>query len=167
MHLPEIERLANALDLGNESRYLPERQVVRLVRAPGAELIVADDPKALIGKIEKWRQVLGVAAWAAVEQQDGPVTSARAFVPDAAVPDIDVPLASTSHRGNALPRGRASLVLVLETRPWLNSRSSRYADAGFKSRPIASQYQSADSVYPVSLVDSGMNHLKCSRKITG
>ena len=53
MDLPEIERLANLLDLGNEPRNLPEREVIRFLGAPGAELIVADDPKAFGGKIEK------------------------------------------------------------------------------------------------------------------
>ena len=95
MHLAEIEGLANLLDLGDEPRYLPERQVVRFVGAPRAELIVADDAKAFAGKVEKWRQVLGVAARAAVEQQQRPVARARAFVPDAAVADVDVALLAT------------------------------------------------------------------------
>ena len=53
MDLPEIERLANLLDLIYEPGHLPEREVIRFLGAPGAELIVADDPKAFGSKIEK------------------------------------------------------------------------------------------------------------------
>src|SRR5215207_11360060 len=116
MHLAEIERLTNLLDLGNEPRDLPEREVIRFLGAPGAELIVADNPKAFGGKVEKRRQVLRVAAWAAVEQQQRPVSHARTLIPDAAVTDVDVTLAATSHRGNTLPRKRASLAVTGETR---------------------------------------------------
>ena len=53
MHLPQIERLANRLDLGNEPWDPPEGRVVRFVGAPRAELIVADDAKAFGGKVQK------------------------------------------------------------------------------------------------------------------
>jgi hypothetical protein len=94
---------ANALDLGNEPGYLPERQVVRFVGAPGAELIVADDAKPLAGKIEKRRQVFGVATRAAVEQQQRPVTRARRLIPDAAIADVDIPFLTHIHMVSKFP----------------------------------------------------------------
>src|SRR5829696_9485154 len=103
MHLPEIERLANFLHLGDEPGYLPERQVVRFVGAPGAELIVADDAKPLAGKIEKRRQVFGVATRAAVEQQQRPVTRARRLIPDAAIADVDIPFLTHIHMVSKFP----------------------------------------------------------------
>ena len=97
VHPSEIERLANPLDLGDEAGYMPERQVVRFVRAPRAELVVADDAKPSLGKIEKRRQVLRVASGTAVEQEERAVALARALVPDAAIADVDVSLLSLDH----------------------------------------------------------------------
>jgi hypothetical protein len=107
MHLPEIERPANLFDLGNEPRYLPERQIFRFVGAPRAELIVTDDAKALAGKVEKRRQVFGVAARSAVEKEERAVTRARAFVPDAAVADVDIPFLVPIHTVSKLPHATA------------------------------------------------------------
>jgi hypothetical protein len=66
-------------------------------------LIVSDNPEPKIGKIEKGRQVLGVAARSTVKQQERPVTRARAFIPDAAVADIDVTLFAHSHTLSTFP----------------------------------------------------------------
>src|SRR3954452_6833306 len=103
MHLPEIERLTNRLDLGNEPRYLPERQVVRFLGAPGAELIVADDVKAFVGKIEKRRQILEVAARSTMQQQQGAGPFARTLIPDSAIADVDKSLLAHIHKLSKVP----------------------------------------------------------------
>src|SRR5215208_2290875 len=97
MHLPEIERLANRLYLCHEARYLPAREVVRFIGTPGAELIVADDTKSLVGKAEKGRQVFRVTTRSTVQKQQRAVTLARAFIPNATIAYVDVSLAAENH----------------------------------------------------------------------
>jgi hypothetical protein len=142
MHLPEVERPANLLDLGDKSRDLPERQVVRFVGAPGSELIVAGNAKAFGGKIEKWCQVFGVATRTTVEQQESPVTRARAFIPDAADFDVNMSLFTHIHTLPTFPHVTAGPV---SARNPLNPAAG-YASAGTRFRPNESQYQSGDKV---------------------
>src|SRR5215204_1394129 len=116
MHLPEIERLANCLDLCHEAGYLPECEVVRFIGTPGAELIIADDTKSLVGKAEKRRQVFRVTTRSTVQQQQRAVTRARAFIPDATIANVDVSLTAESHCGSELPHRRADPAIKRETR---------------------------------------------------
>ena len=97
MHLPEVERPANRLDLGDKARYLPERKVVRLVGAPGSELIVADDAKAFGGEIEKWCQIFGIATRTTVEQQESPAPVPALSYQTRPTVDVDMSLFTRIH----------------------------------------------------------------------
>jgi hypothetical protein len=97
VHLFQVERLADSLHLGDEAGDLPERGIVRLVRTPRAELVVADDAKTIVRQLQERRQVFGIAAGTAVEEEQRALARTRALVPDAAGANADVSLLSRDY----------------------------------------------------------------------